>query len=196
MPETRPCSLPDCERPCQQGWKYCGSHYMKWYRHGDPYYLAPKRYGPDLTGRRVGALVVLGRIDGSARWQCQCDCGNESVLLTGDINRGKVITCGDRTKHAHPRAQLVVSYAGAHDRVKLHNCVECGAQAADWSYNHDDPDELHEWLNWATPIEVAYSLSPEHYAARCKQCHRRFDRDEARGRRWRNALVKYEADIT
>jgi len=36
----------------------------------------------DMTGRRVGRLIVLRRaanVNGNARWLCRCDCGAEVI---------------------------------------------------------------------------------------------------------------------
>jgi hypothetical protein len=175
------CTLPGCSAPRYQTRQLCGSHYMKQYRYGDPYYRAPSR-SADLTGQRFGSLVADSR-DAASRWLCRCDCGHEARVRTGDLRRGQQ-TCGDRARH--PR-QEVVGYAGAHDRVesvrgraKDHLCVDCLGPAHDWSYDHADPAERHEALTTrGRTYEVPYSLDPNHYAPRCITCHRRFDRGRA-----------------
>lgn len=72
--------------------------------------------------------------------------------------------------------KVVVSYEGAHDRVRalrgparLHACVGCQAPAHEWSYDGNDPDEIRGG-------DGLYSLSVEHYLARCRSCHKRLDR--------------------
>lgn len=68
-----------------------------------------------------------------------------------------------------------VGWAGLHDRLKHRRgkaneyaCVDCGGQAAEWSYDHDDPNER--------PSDHGpYSLDYDHYDPRCVRCHRRFD---------------------
>jgi hypothetical protein len=67
------------------------------------------------------------------------------------------------------------SYRAMHQRVKAlhgrpstHTCVDCGGQAAHWSYNHDDPNEKQ---CDAGP----YSLNVESYKPRCVSCHKKFD---------------------
>lgn len=52
----------------------------------------------DLTGTRVGFLVVLEQLKerdvwGAVEWKCKCDCGNEHKLNSGEINRKTVISC-------------------------------------------------------------------------------------------------------
>lgn len=55
------------------------------------------------------------------------------------------------------------------------SCVDCASDAHHWSYNHDDPDELHEYGISANP--VAYSTRIDSYSPRCVPCHKRFDLD-------------------
>ncbi len=51
-------------------------------------------------------------------------------------------------------------------------CVDCGKQAAEWSYNNRDPHEIvamdHGWV-------LAWSLDMTNYDPRCRSCHRLFD---------------------
>lgn len=52
----------------------------------------------DITGQRFGKLIVLERAenskDGKARWLCQCDCGNQKIILGTHLRRGKILSCG------------------------------------------------------------------------------------------------------
>lgn len=56
----------------------------------------------DLTGKRFGKLFVIGlssdnektRKDGQKRWECKCDCGNTTYMLTGTLLSGSVKGCG------------------------------------------------------------------------------------------------------
>lgn len=53
----------------------------------------------DLTGRRFGHLLVIGRARLNAKsntngWLCRCDCGKEKVYLTSNLLRGDVTSCG------------------------------------------------------------------------------------------------------
>lgn len=51
----------------------------------------------DLTGQRYGRLVVIGLKHHSYKkiqWLCKCDCGNETVVTTGNLKRGNVKSCG------------------------------------------------------------------------------------------------------
>lgn len=51
-----------------------------------------------LTGRRFGMLVVLFRNGKSchnkAVWQCKCDCGDQTLVVSGDLLSGNTKSCG------------------------------------------------------------------------------------------------------
>ena len=77
----------------------------------------------------------------------------------------------------HMWRELDAGYKAAHLRVASargaasgHRCVDCGCRAADWSYNHTDPDARS-----APDGTRPYSLNPDHYSPRCRPCHRAFD---------------------
>lgn len=52
----------------------------------------------DITGKRFGKLTVLHResnkSNGRTCWLCQCDCGNQCVVTTHELQRGKTKSCG------------------------------------------------------------------------------------------------------
>lgn len=58
-----------------------------------------------LEGRRFGRLTVVefaGTYDkaygekkiGFAKWKCTCDCGRESIVVSGDLTSGSTRSCG------------------------------------------------------------------------------------------------------
>jgi hypothetical protein len=66
-----------------------------------------------------------------------------------------------------------IGYVQAHRRVRnarghasQHRCIDCGGQAAEWSYDYSDPDERKE------RGRSAYSLDVNRYEPRCVRCHR------------------------
>lgn len=69
-------------------------------------------------------------------------------------------------------------YEAAHWRVKnihgsarINTCIDCGEMADDWSYDGLDPEEKQD------PIHGCwYSLKINHYQARCRECHRQYDK--------------------
>lgn len=58
----------------------------------------------DLVGKRFGMLVVMSKHPEKKKnsrriqWICQCDCGNERVCITYDLNAGNSISCGCHKK--------------------------------------------------------------------------------------------------
>ena len=166
------CAVQGCPAPIKRG-GYCYGHYMKNWRYGTPTPDHPPRW-EDIRGHRFGALTVQER-QGS-QWLCRCDCGATTNVRAGDLNRGTATTCGDpRLRHRLDTA----GYSAAHGRVRsdrgpasAHACTDCGRPAYHWSYDHDDPDELHEDVRG---LRVAYSLNGDHYSPRCVSCHKVFD---------------------
>ena len=53
----------------------------------------------DLSGKRVGHLLVLNQVESDKKkcrqWLCQCDCGNTTVKTTAELNSQHVKTCGN-----------------------------------------------------------------------------------------------------
>lgn len=169
------CSVSDCSKPTKRG-GFCYGHYMKNWRYGTPSPVHRRRW-TDLTGQRFGSLVARVRV--GMQWSCDCDCGAVTVVRVGDLNNGNVSSCGNFAIH---RRRDDVEYSTAHARTRadrgpaeLHSCVGCGATARHWSYDHDDPNELHTNALGKNPI--AYSVDPNSYSPRCVPCHKRFDLD-------------------
>lgn len=54
----------------------------------------------DLTGQKFGCLIVLGFHSGTAKtkWSCKCECGNECVVLGGNLRMGRTQSCGCKNR--------------------------------------------------------------------------------------------------
>jgi len=116
---------------------------------------------------------------GSAAWYKRDDpskayfplvCGNCSADFLG--LRGASF-CSNSCAQSQPRTEQP-TYRSAHSRVTRsrgkasdQTCVDCGGQAAEWSYV-GCADEIVE-DGWR------YCGHPEHYAPRCLRCHRSED---------------------
>lgn len=52
----------------------------------------------ELVGRKFGHLTVVAESgktkSGSYKWLCKCDCGNESVVASGNLIKGHTTSCG------------------------------------------------------------------------------------------------------
>ena len=69
-----------------------------------------------------------------------------------------------------------IQYRAVHQRIRMqrgpatnYQCVDCGEQAAHWSYDHADPNERID------KNRCAYSIDVDRYQSRCIPCHRLFD---------------------
>lgn len=66
----------------------------------------------DLTGQRFGQLVVLEetkeRQCGAVVWRCKCDCGNETLVATGNLVSGHTTSCGCKKFVSTPRMESLV----------------------------------------------------------------------------------------
>lgn len=47
----------------------------------------------DFTGQRFGLLTVKKYI-GNSKWECRCDCGNETVVFASNLTTGHTTSCG------------------------------------------------------------------------------------------------------
>lgn len=57
----------------------------------------------ELIGKRFGRLLVIARAEnrkGHRFWRCVCDCGNEKLSSSGNLNGGTVRSCGCLQKEA------------------------------------------------------------------------------------------------
>lgn len=48
----------------------------------------------DLTNKRFGSVVVIGRVGSSTKWECKCDCGNCFITEGANLRRGRTQSCG------------------------------------------------------------------------------------------------------
>lgn len=171
------CSVDGCLKPARsKSATLCPMHYHRQYR-GKPIGTADelirKRRNPECS------ISGCGKPDKEAGL-----CSMHAARKRRHGDPEIVIGPQDRqmpTGPAHPLwAGLSVGYGAAHDRVKRlkgsaskYSCVECGSAAQHWSYNHDDPEEVSDYVRSVSL--VAYSAKPEHYSPRCVPCHKRFD---------------------
>ncbi|WOC12524.1 hypothetical protein MP11Mi_16120 [Gordonia sp. MP11Mi] len=165
-----PCIVPDCGRLRMQRRRYCGSCYGRLRRYGDPMHRPGPRIVADLSGRRIGTLTVEHYDRVARSWLCLCECGKRRLLRTEHLNRPGHHSCGDK-RH---RRKAIVGYIAAHERVHSdrgraaeHPCaaIACGNMAAQWAYDHSDPDELSD------AHHGPFSLDVGRYRPLCHSCH-------------------------
>lgn len=116
--------------------------------------IKPKNNIPliDLTGRRVGRLVVLHqgeRVNGRIGWVCQCDCGNTKTVSAYVLRKGLTQSCGclrsetsrkKATKHLMCDSRLYDIY---HNMKK--RCYNSHSDHYKW-YGAENKGIYEEWL--------------------------------------------------
>ena len=59
----------------------------------------------NLVGKQFNYLTVLEktnkRKNGAVIWLCQCKCGNLKEVTSGNLNAGRVTSCGCYNKKKH-----------------------------------------------------------------------------------------------
>lgn len=79
----------------------------------------------DITGQRFGRLVALKKApsrNGSTYWLCQCDCGNQKEIKTGNLTRGATKSCG--------------CICGTTGKIKEKYCLNCGKKLYKGQYKY------------------------------------------------------------
>jgi hypothetical protein len=168
---TRICAVPECsDAVVRRDW--CSIHYRRQLRYGDP--LALKRL-PDHSPCSVEGCAEPNKAGG------YCNRHAHRARRGIDPSIEPIRWVGGRGAQAARWRDDEVEYDGAHQRVtdvrgsaSTYDCVECGRRAADWAYNHDDPDELI-----CPKRGLRYSVDLHCYQPMCKACHWRFDQEDA-----------------
>jgi hypothetical protein len=162
-----PCTIEDCTAE-RRGRGLCAKHWARWRKHGDP-----------------TVALVHGR-DYAVKGTCRVDdCGRPhhahdlcSMHLVRWQKHGDPHIVGERL--GRPLKGEVPGWHTIHKRLtrsrgpaRTHQCADCGGQAAEWSYNGGDPDELRGPVGRFT---LPYSINQDYYSPRCIRCHRIYDK--------------------
>lgn len=95
-----------------------------------------KRY--DLVGQKFGRLTVIKKgekINDRWTWHCKCECGNEVITTTGNLNSGQVKSCGCMWKDSAKRAgksRFIDMVGRKYDRLTVINLIEKGSNHTLW----------------------------------------------------------------
>ena len=98
----------------------------------------------DLTGQRYGRLTVLvpaENIGAHTAWLCRCDCGQDTIVSTRDLRRGRRTSCGcdrpliDPSPGGYGRASLTYVDGTCVEMIRTRT-VRCnntsGVPGVDW----------------------------------------------------------------
>lgn len=174
----------------------CRKHYQRVWKYNDPLLVKKAhRLHPDEAAavmRAAGLEPLVPYPGANPPWLCRCTtCGSEgSPSYSYVASHGKgCAPCGHASRAAAWRAgghpNLIgddAGYKAVHLRLKrmrgkasAHVCVDCGGQAADWSYTGDSDTGL---VSTEKGVEgLLYSTDLDAYVPRCKRCHKRHDNE-------------------
>jgi hypothetical protein len=161
-PKPRPpCSAPGCSKPTVQR-LWCAMHRGRLKRTGSL----------DLIARERPTCSVDG-CDAKATSRQLCSKHNARLDRHGNTD---VMLAGPREQHFAWGGDEV-TYRTAHGRLtryrgkaNQHPCVDCGALAAQWSYDGKAENEQRD-----PRTGIAYTTEMVHYQPRCYPCHKAFD---------------------
>lgn len=117
--------------------------------------------GKDLTGKRIGRLVVKEWLGTDIRsknkqsiYRCECDCGNIKNISRSDLMSGRVFSCGCyaieiRTKHNGYRDRLYNIWSAMRDRCNNSNHPSYYAYGGRGIKVCDEWDDYKIFKDWA-----------------------------------------------
>jgi len=163
VPTVRKCAHPKgCSKPIKSyGW--CSTHYSRILRTGSP--------GSSDTTR------IYRRTDRRCSIQ---ECGSKH-FSKGFCQKHyfRLRRNGDPDVVTRDVGGPGIGYRAAHYRIQkdrglaaAHKCQFCNGAAAQWAYDHQDPDAR---IDQTTTSKCIYSTNPAHYFPLCARCHKQFD---------------------
>lgn len=164
------CRVPDCDKPRHCESQLCGMHRTRWNRYKTLDAPAPRARGvcrvADCDKQLHGHGLCSMHLSRKKRHGDPLITTPRPVYALAELNckwQGEDVTYGAAHKRVRTR----------HGAASLHACIDCGGQAAQWSYNHTDPSERSDAKG------RRFSPDSDHYSPRCVPCHRAFDANEA-----------------
>lgn len=96
-----------------------------------------------MIGQKFGKLVVTALMDerkhGQKVYACTCECGKESVVLSGNLRNGNSTSCGCSRKKT------------------------CGTRMASLNFQHGETD-TKLWRTWRGIVERTTNAASSHYS--------------------------------
>lgn len=169
---TMICSVDGCGARVEcRGW--CGKHYQRWLRHGDPLGGHQYRKHTDVCSVDDCGSPFYAKgycVKHYSRWRAHGDatvvhvqskstCGVDGCDVDAHAkgmcssHYSRFVKYGNPTTKGNPgrKRKAVVTNSGAHRRIQYdrgrasgQSCVDCGEAAQEWSYVGGDPNEMSE----------------------------------------------------
>lgn len=77
----------------------------------------------DITGKRFGRLTAL-QYAGDGKWECECDCGNRTIVRTYNLNNGTTKSCGCLQRDRASEASLISLVGNKYGKLTVIERVE------------------------------------------------------------------------
>lgn len=158
------CKHPDgCLRPVASG-GWCNAHYLRLSIHGE---VGPVEVRDTRPAPRTCAFPGCSKMRSKRDW---CGTHYERWRVHGDVTITHVARGNPGYLASHK--QVYRRKGKASGQI----CAHCGGQAAQWAYDHNDPNECTGPMVVRNEVvELRYSQDAEHYIPLCVPCHVRFD---------------------
>ena len=133
-------------------------------------------------GQRFGRLTVKEktRKNGKVAWECECDCGNTTILRTGDLTSGNTKSCGCLANELTSKRNK---------EIKTGIPINVGENNGMWTGEEAGLMAIHAWVRARKPkpefceccgIEQPYDLANisqeyhrdiDDFEWLCRRCH-------------------------
>jgi hypothetical protein len=129
----------------------------------------------DLTGKRFGQLTIVKQVAndvwGHARWEGVCDCGGTKVAKVGDLNLGRVQSCGCLN---HPSGDKNYNWRGGKVETTCAN-PECSKTIVKYPSLLKPYDKAYCSIECRTQAKGWNNRPPQPVKVQCSYCKKELD---------------------
>lgn len=132
----------------------------------------------DLTGQRFGRLVVLQKSaqkskNGSAMWECRCDCGNKVAVSAKHLKSGATKSCGCLRKElACQKGKTLFNKTNRYDLSGEYG-VGFDNNNEEFYFDLDDYEKIkqYSWYISSNGYVIAYDNVNSYVSMHCLVCN-------------------------